>query len=266
MNLLFQCVLKFWTMRIVIIEDEKLTASDLAETILTVVPDSRIIAILESVKSAIDWFHENDRPDLVFSDIQLGDGLCFEIFKTISNHAPVIFCTAYDEYALKAFDANGIAYILKPFDRISIEEAFQKYFALKDSFTGTITNLDKIIEFIETKRKQSKASVLVCRQDKIIPVRFNDIAFFYIDHEITRLITFDHKTFTISKTMEEIEEIASEDFFRVNRQFLIHHRAVREASRYFGRKLSLHLLVPFPETITVSKSKVPAFLDWLAGH
>ena len=253
-------------MNIVIIEDEKLTATNLAETIITVDPDVQITAILSSVQSAVSWFQQHEQPDLIFSDIQLGDGLCFEIFKTIPVHAPVIFCTAYDEYALKAFDANGIDYILKPFDKATIEEAFQKYHKLKDSFTGTFANLDHIIQLIENKRKQAKASVLVYKQDKIIPVRFEDIAIFYIDNEITRLVTFDHKTFTINKTMEKVEEISPDDFFRVNRQFLIHHKAIKEASQYFGRKLSVSLTVPFPEKITVSKNRVPAFLNWLSGY
>jgi two-component system response regulator LytT len=253
-------------MRILIIEDEKLTATNLAETILAVAPDARIVACLFSVQSAVSWFQENEQPDLIFSDVQLGDGLCFEIFKTITNHAPVIFCTAYDEYALKAFDANGIDYILKPFDKKTIEEAFQKYYKLKDTFTGNIPNLDNIIQLIENKKKHTQSSVLVYKQDKIIPVRFEDIAIFYIDNEITHLITFDHKAFTINKTMEKLEEILPDDFFRVNRQFLINHKAIKEASQYFSRKLSLTLTVPFMEKITVSKNKVPDFLSWLSNH
>jgi DNA-binding LytR/AlgR family response regulator len=253
-------------MKIVIIEDEKLTATNLAETILTVVHDAHITAILSSVQSAVTWFKQNDQPDLIFSDIQLGDGLCFKIFKAISIHAPVIFCTAYDEYALKAFDANGIDYILKPFDKTTIEEAFRKYHKLKDSFSGKYTNLDQIIQLIENRRKQIKASVLVYKQDKIIPVRFEDIAIFFIDNEITRLITFDQKFYVINKTMEDVEEISPDDFFRVNRQFLINQKAIKEASQYFGRRLSVSLKVPFPETITVSKNKVPAFLKWLSGY
>lgn len=253
-------------MKIVIIEDEKLTATHLSETIMTVVPDARIMAILFSVRSAVSWFQENEQPDLIFSDVQLGDGLCFEIFKTIPVHAPVIFCTAYDEYALKAFDASGIDYILKPFDKTSIEEAFQKYYKLKDTFQGNIVNLDQIIQLIENKKKQTTTSVLVYKQDKIIPVRLDDIAMFYIDNEITRLITFDQKKYMINRTLEKVEEISPDDFFRINRQFLVHYKAIKEASQYFGRKLSLTLTIPFQETVTVSKNKVSDFLNWLSSH
>ncbi len=253
-------------MRIVIIEDEKLTADDLSETILKIVPDAQVIAFLYSVSSAIEWFKINEQPDLIFSDIQLGDGLCFEIFKTISINTPVIFCTAYDEYALKAFDANGIDYILKPFDEKTIESAFQKYNNLKSKFTGNNINLDQIIQLFKNKKKQSKGSILVYKQDKILPVRFDDIAFFYIENEITHLITFDNKSYTINKTIESIEEITSDYFYRVNRQFLINRKAIKEASQYFARKLSLTLTIPYKETITVSKNKVPGFLKWLSDH
>ncbi len=253
-------------MKIAIIEDEKLTAGDLAETISEIVPEAQIIAFLYSVHSAVSWFQKNEPPDLIFSDVQLGDGLCFEIFKAVAVNTPVIFCTAYDEYALKAFDANGIAYILKPFDKPTVEAAFQKYNNLKNRFAANAGGLDEIIRLFENKKREVKGSVLVYKQDKILPVRFDDIALFYLENEITYLVTFDHKIFTIDKTMENTEEIAPDDFYRVNRQFLIHRSAIKEASRYFGRKLSLSLTIPFKDTITVSKNKASAFLDWLSAR
>ena len=253
-------------MKIVIIEDEKLTADDLAETILKIVPDAKIISVLHSVSTAISWFLKNEHPDLIFSDIQLGDGLSFEIFKKISTNVPVIFCTAYDEYALKAFDANGIHYILKPFDKLSIETAFNIYNKFKNKFSENSSNLDNIIRLFENKKKHSQSSVLVYHKDKIVPVRLEDIALFYIENEITYLLTFAQKSYTIRKTIEEIEKISSDDFFRVNRQFIVNRKAIKEAAQYFARKLSLTLTIPFKETITVSKLKVPEFLDWLSAN
>lgn len=253
-------------MKIVIIEDEKLTADDLAETILKIVPDAKIISVLHSVSTAISWFLKNDDPDLIFSDIQLGDGLSFEIFKKISTNVPVIFCTAYDEYALKAFDANGIDYILKPFDKSTIEAAFNKYNRLKNKFSENSSALDNVIQLFENKKKHNQGSVLVYHKDKIVPVRLEDIALFYIENEITYLLTFAQKSYTINKTIEELEKIASDDFFRVNRQFLVNRKAIKEASHYFARKLSLTLTIPYKETITVSKLKVSEFLDWLSAH
>lgn len=253
-------------MRIVIIEDEELMAEDLADTILKVVPNATILTILDSVHSATSWFQENEQPDLIFSDIQLGDGLSFEIFKTIPDHAPVIFCTAFDEYALKAFDANGIDYLLKPFDEKAIEESYQKYIRLKDKLSGNVANLDQIINLFESKMKQSKSSVLVYKQDKIFPIRFEDVAVFYIENEMTHLLTFDNKRYTVNQTIEKLEAGTPNTFFRVNRQFLVNRKAIKEATQYFARKLSLHLTIPFEETITVSKNRVSDFLNWLSEH
>lgn len=253
-------------MKIVIVEDEKLTANDLAETIAAVNPSAKVIAILTSVENAISWFRYNQQPDLIFSDIQLGDGLSFEIFKTVANTAPIIFCTAYDEYALRAFEANGIDYILKPFDRHAIETAFAKYNKLKNSFTTNTIDFEELLQQMMPKKKTVQSSVLVYKNDKILPVRFEDIALFYIENEITHLVTFENKSYTINKTIENIEEIAPDDFFRVNRQFLVHRKAIKEASQYFARKLSLSLTIPFGETITVSKNKVADFLDWLSNN
>jgi two-component system response regulator LytT len=253
-------------MQIVIIEDEKLTATDLAENIMRVVPEAQIVAILPSVSSTIGWFQQNEHPDLIFSDIQLGDGLSFEIFKTISTNTPVIFCTAFDEYALRAFEANGIDYILKPFDQQNIELAIQKYRKLKSKFSGNMANIEQLIQYMAQKKRPAQGSVLVYKQDKIVPVRFDDIALFYIETEITHLITFDQKKYTINKTLENIEEIAPEDFFRINRQFLVHRRVIKEASQYFSRKLSLSLNINFNQTITVSKTRVPDFLNWLSAQ
>lgn len=251
-------------MKIVIIEDEKLTANDLAETLKLVVPEASIVAMLTSVSSAIGWFQHNEHPDLIFSDIQLGDGLSFEIFKAIGTNTPVIFCTAFDEYALRAFEANGIDYILKPFDQDTIEAAIQKYHKLKSKFSGNSANMEQLIQWMAQKKRPAQGSVLVYKQDKILSIRFDDIALFYIGNEITHLVTFDQKSYTINKSIETIEEIASDDFFRVNRQFLVHRRAIKEASQYFARKLSLSLCIPFQETITVSKNKVTDFLNWLS--
>lgn len=253
-------------MKIVIIEDEKLTADNLAETIINVIPDAQITAILYSVKTAISWLQKNEQPDLIFSDIQLGDGLSLEIFQNFSINVPVIFCTAYNEYALKAFDANGIDYILKPFDKSIIETAFIKYNKLKNNFSKDISQLDKIIQLYENKKKHIKGSILVYKKDKIFPINFEEIAVFYIENEITHLITFDQKSYTINKTIEEVEKDSPDSFFRVNRQFFINRKAIKEASQYFGRKLALTLTIPFKETITVSKLKVSDFLTWLSVH
>jgi two-component system response regulator LytT len=253
-------------MKIVIIEDEKLTADDLAETILKVSPAVQIIARLTSVKDAVSWFKKNEQPDLIFSDIQLGDGLCFEIFKTRNITTPVIFCTAFDEYALTAFKAHGIDYILKPFDEQTIENALTRYKELEEKFLGNNRQIDKILQLFENRTNPKQGSVLVYYKDKILPVNIQEIALFYIENEITYLITFGQKNFTISKSLEELEEITGNIFYRANRQYLVNRKAVKEVSQYFARKLSISLTLPFKDTITISKVKVPDFLRWLSAE
>jgi DNA-binding LytR/AlgR family response regulator len=253
-------------MKIVIIEDEKLTADDLAETILKISPGVEIVARLSSVKDSVAWFRKNEQPDLIFSDIQLGDGLCFEIFKKQPIATPVIFCTAFDEYALSAFKANGIDYILKPFDEQTIANSLSRYNDLERKFLGNDRQIEKILQLFENRKNQKKTSVLVYHKDKIQPVKLEDIALFFIEHEITYIITFGLKNFTINKSLEELEEITGNSFYRANRQYLINRKAIKEASQYFARKLSINLSIPFQDTITVSKVKVPDFLNWLSQN
>jgi two-component system, LytTR family, response regulator LytT len=252
-------------MKIVIIEDEQLTANELAKTILKYNPDGQIVATLNSVEDASAWFKNNEHPDLIFSDIQLGDGLCFEIFKSQSVTTPVIFCTAYDEYALAAFQANSIDYILKPFDEEAVASALTKYKELKKRFLGSILQFENIIELFENRKNQKKGSILVYYKDKILPIRTDDIALFYIENEITYIITFGQKSYTINKPLDELEKIAGPDFYRANRQYLIHRKAIREASQYFDRNLSVALTIPHKETIKVNKVKVSDFLNWLSA-
>lgn len=251
-------------MKILIIEDEQPTADDLAENILELAPEVQIIAQLNSVKEAIDWFKKNEQPDLIFCDIQLGDGLCFEIFKTQHISTPVIFCTAFDEYALNAFKSNAIDYILKPFDKQTISDALSKYKELKRRFSDNSLQLDTIFKIFENRVNQKKASVLVYYRDKILPLRTENIAIFYIEHELTYLVTFEQKSFTINKSLEELEKITGSEFYRANRQYLINRKAIKEVSQYFARKLSISLNIPLKESIIVNKVKVPDFLNWLS--
>jgi two-component system, LytTR family, response regulator LytT len=254
-------------MKIAIIEDEKLTADDLAETIIRVDPAVEITAILYSVEQALGYFAENKNTDLIFSDIQLGDGLSFDIFKRVAISTPVIFCTAYDEYALKAFKTNGIDYVLKPFTTKTIAAAIEKYKSLKEGFTRNIETYSSIADLIRKETIAKESSVLVYFKDKIIPVRVEETALFYVENEMTHLITFAQKIYTVGKSLEELEKVTAGDFYRANRKVLINRKAIKDASQFFHRKLVLNLTIPFAqkEPITVSKIKVMHFLNWLAG-
>lgn len=250
-------------MRIIIIEDEKITADELAATIKKLDPDTIIEAILDSVQTSITYFQENEEPDLIFSDVQLGDGLSFEIFKACKISTPVIFCTAYDEYALSAFKTNSIDYILKPSTSKTIAQSLAKYQNLRKTFSGAEVQYKAILDALITRETAQTASILVNYKDKIVPVWIEDIALFYIETEVTHLQTFNLKIYTINKNLEELESISGKRFFRVNRQCLINRKAITEASHHFSQKLSVIVSVPYKEKIMVSKERVPQFLTWL---
>jgi len=256
-------------MNIVIIEDEPLTAEDLADILTEEDESVHIAAILPSVKKAIEYFGNNKAPDIIFSDIQLGDGLSFSIFKEVPITTPVIFCTAYDEYALEAFDANGIDYVLKPFTAATINKALQKYKQLQKNLSKEpapeTSSYAGLYQLLEDKLFQKRSSILVYQREKIIPLPLADVAVCYSQNLVTHLVTFDGKSFSVNHTLEELEVMAGSQFFRANRQFLVNHKAIKDASQYFGRKLSLALNIPFSEDIIISKAKAPIFLDWLAA-
>ncbi|MBP1594567.1 MAG: Response regulator [Bacteroidetes bacterium] len=250
-------------MNIVIIEDERITADELAGTINNLEPEAKIVTILSSVKTAVAYFQKNESPDLIFSDVQLGDGLSFEIFKAVKISAPVIFCTAYDEYALNAFKTNGIDYILKPSTSQTIADALAKYRSLRETFGGKIQRYDSILDALIKRESSRYASILVYHKEKILPIKMDEIALFYIDNEVTYLLTFTSQKYVAGKTLEELELLSGSNFFRINRQYLVNRKAVIDASRYFLRKLSVNLSIPYKEKILVSKEKTPQFLNWL---
>jgi len=252
-------------MNIVIIEDEELVADDLAMSIAELVDEPVNIVQLHSVKEAVTYFKSNPAPDLIFSDIQLGDGLSFAIFVAVPVESPVIFCTAYDEYALEAFKANGIDYILKPFTTATLQRALQRYSQFKKIFSTEVSpQYSALMQMLTDRESQKTASVLVYHQDKIIPVKLDDIALIYLENEITHVLTFSGKTFYPNKNLDELEKLSGNHFFRANRQFLVCRKAIIDVSSFFSRKLSLNLNVSFNEKVIVSKGKASQFLDWLA--
>ncbi len=251
-------------MNVVIIEDELMTAEDLTEIIGRIGKDVHIAAVLHSVKDAIHYFLDDPPVDLVFSDIQLGDGLSFEIFRAVRIGAPVIFCTAYDEYALEAIRNNGIEYILKPFTAETVGKAFAKYTQLKKHFIPAVIDYEKLIRSITTGRNEQQiGSILVYHRDKIVPIGLDEIALFYIEGELTRLHCFNGKTYPVNQSLDELEEISKANFFRINRQYIVSRQAVIDANHYPPRKYSVNLSIPFKEVLVVSKNRTTDFLQWL---
>jgi len=252
-------------MNIVIIEDEPLTAEDLAFILANADLHISVQAILTSVQDAIAWFQQQPAVDLVFSDIQLGDGLSFEIFRAVRIPAPVVFCTAYDEYALEAIRNNGIEYILKPFTTETVLGAIDKFQQLKKHFIPATVDYEKLIRLITDHEspRQEVSSVLVYHRDKILPVPLTEIALFFVENEITRLHCFNGKSYVVTQPLDELEKLAKGVFFRVNRQYLVNRRAVTDANYYQPRKYVVNLSIAFKEAIVVSKNRTAAFLQWL---
>lgn len=252
-------------MKIVIIEDEQLIAEDLKEILLKIDPTLEIVATLDSVSSATKFLQDNPTYDLIFSDIHLGDGLSFEIFSECNIDAPVIFCTAYDQYALDAFKANGIDYILKPFSLENIRSAIERYHVLSNSIINSRVNIDKVVDIIRSSTREKNQTFLIHYKEKIIPIPASSVALFYIRNESTYIHTFDQESYIINKSLEELEASVGENYFRANRQFLIHRDAIKDASSFINRKYLINLRFPFREQITVSKEKMTSFLKWLSA-
>lgn len=254
-------------MKIVIIEDEKPTARDLAATIKLIDPDIEVLAMIGSVEEAIPFLQEHDDIDLIFSDIQLSDGVSFTIFQSIQNTIPVIFCTAYLQYAIEAFNSTGIDYILKPFSEVEVNKALQKYQSLKQKLSKREIDYSDVVGLLKSRLQPEKIpSVIIHLGDRIIPLDGATVAIFFIVDKAVIAHTFDGKEYVVSQQLDKLEDIFSPFFFRANRQFLVNRKAVKDATVYFNRKLLVNLTIPFKEQVHVGKVKVSSFLDWLSKH
>lgn len=250
-------------MKIVIIEDEAMNVEDLGTTLKEISFPVEIVAELSSVKEAIAYFEEADNYDLIFSDIHLGDGSSFDIFEEVKINKPVVFCTAYDKYALEAFNNNGIAYVLKPYNKTAIENAVTKYINLtqNNSYNKLLEGLSAVADKLKHEEKQ----VLVHHKDKIVPVSIDSIAVFYIENDVTKICCFNQSVYVLSSNLDDIENQYPSKFYRANRQYLINKKAIKEVSKFFARKLLVHLTIKFQHEIIVSKTKASQFLLWLGN-
>lgn len=250
-------------MNIIIIEDELRTAKSLENIILSIKPDAKIIGQYQSVESSVEALSDGARPDLIFMDIQLADGLCFEIFKSVKVTSPVVFCTAFDEYSLEAFKSNGVDYILKPFSKEDIQEAFKKVDELKNFFQQkTVPDLNDLLS--KFSAPVGKTSFLVFKNQKYTTVQTENIAYFYIRNEATSMMCFDKQEFALTQSLDQIAiSVSPKQFFRVNRQYLVNFRAIKEVEHYFLRKLYVKLLIETPDKLLINKEKSHNFLTWM---
>ncbi len=251
-------------MKALIIEDEILAAQSLQKLVKEVSPDTEIIGILQSIEESVAWFEENPMPDLVFMDIHLADGSSFAIFDKTQITCPIIFTTAYDEYALKAFEVSSIDYLLKPINRNDLTRAMNKYNALVGEKSDNNEAIDALLRQIGMK-KNYKSCFLVPERDKLVPLPTANIAYIYIEDKWVKAVTLDEYTHYISQTLDDImNQLNPDDFFRANRQFIVSRKAIKDLTIWFGNKLSLNMSVKVPEKIIISKAKVSEFKNWFS--
>ena len=252
-------------MKIVIVEDEFYAQERLKARLLKVEPESEIIAVLDSVEESVKWFQENKQPDLLFCDIQLSDGISLEIFDKVEIDCPVIFTTAYDEYALQAFKVNSIDYLLKPISEKDLIKAFQKFKKLggekKDTSNIDIKNL---LKQLGNSDKKYKSRFLVKTGAVMSTINIDEVAYFYIKNQLVYLVTLNNKEYIIDPTLDVIEDtIDPADFFRINRQMIVAFKAIKEIHPHFHNRLKLNLQPETEEEVIVSKRKSSTFKEWL---
>jgi two-component system, LytTR family, response regulator LytT len=252
-------------MKILIIEDEINSAKAL-ERILIGLNDSNIVlATFGSVEDSIAFLSGGNLPDLIFSDIQLSDGMCFEIFREVPLKTPVIFCTAYDEYMLEAFETNAVSYLLKPITEQAVGKAIEKYQQMKLAFepvsaSHSIEKLGERLKYIYKK------TLLVEQGENIIPLPVKDIAYLYLKNTVVEIGTIKNERHFMPSTLDELgRSLDPELFYRANRQFMINRQAIVSVERFFSRKLIAKLVAHTPETVVISKANSSDFLRWLEG-
>ncbi|PKF75645.1 LytR/AlgR family response regulator transcription factor [Chryseobacterium sp. PMSZPI] len=249
-------------MNIIIIEDEFRAAKSLQNLLSDLKPDSKILGIYDSIETSIEGL-KDIKPDLIFMDIQLSDGLSFEIFKSVEITCPVVFCTAFDQYMLDAFKSQGVDYVLKPFSKEDIAEALRKVDELKKFFQkNDLPNLETLIQKIN--QPSGKSSFLVFKNQKYTTIPTEDIAYFYIHNEITHLVTFTKEQFPLTQPLGQVLELVSDKhFFRINRQYIVNFKAIKEMEHYFQRKILVKLTIETPEKLLINKEKTHSFFTWL---
>ena len=250
-------------MKAVIVEDELIAAQNLQRLIQQVDSDIEVIVVLQSVEESIEWFMLHPAPELVFMDIHLADGSSFSIFEKVELSCPIIFTTAYDEYALKAFEVNSIDYLLKPISLKNFERALSKFrsmVAAKDDNSELISHL--LATFKQTK-EAFKSNFLIPHKDKFIPLAVSKIACLYTENKMVNIVTDDQQIYHIDSSLEDLgNQLNPALFFRANRQYIVSHKAIKDISIWFGSKISINLYVNVPDKIIVSKARVSEFKTW----
>ncbi|MGY5355328.1 LytR/AlgR family response regulator transcription factor [Wenyingzhuangia sp. IMCC45467] len=250
-------------MNVIIIEDEKPSARYLQRLLTSL--HLEVQTLLHSVETAIDWFKNNEHPELIFLDIQLSDGLSFEIFEEVNIKSAVIFTTAYDEYALQAFKLNSIDYLLKPIDEEELTNAVQKYKERIPSKKAVTLDFDEIKKMLVNpidREYKKRFSVKVGAHIKLINI--DEIECFYSENKGTYLYTTDGRNYLLESTLEKLEEVLEPQmFYRINRKFYININAIKDLLNYSNSRLQVKLNTYNTNEVIVARERVKDFKNWL---
>jgi DNA-binding LytR/AlgR family response regulator len=247
-------------MKVLIIEDEAPAYRRLIKLISECDSSVEVIGVIQTVKDGMEWFQKNAAPDLILSDIQLADDLSFTIFKELKITTPIIFVTAFDDYAINAFKFYSIDYLLKPVSAEDLKAGLDKYKSIHQQ--RAISNFEELIKKLsETKFRER---FLVYQGDCLIPLICDEIAYFHSEDGTTLLVTHGNKRYFISETLDTLEsDLDSKDFFRANRQFILSLRCIDKIHNYGQQKLKISIKPESAEEIIVSKMKATQFRNWL---
>ena len=249
-------------MKVLIIEDEKPAAEKLLKAIQKTNPAIEIVGVLNSIKASVDWLQQNPMPDLLFMDIELGDGLSFKIFEKVNITSPVIFCTAFDEYWQEAFEHNSIDYLLKPVKQDKLETALGKYDKLKQHFASSFQQLQQWQQ--HPAAAGYKKRFLVKRGTDYVSIKTEDIAYFYATHKLVCMVDNKNQKFILDQSLADIEkQIDPVQFYRVNRKYLVNLSAIKKMKVYPKSKLQVEVEPAINEEIIISQENTAAFKEWM---
>jgi two-component system LytT family response regulator len=251
-------------MRVLIIEDEPLGADRLTKMLHEVAPGIHVVEILDGIHTSVEWFGCNPMPDIVFMDIELSDGQCFEIFKEVKIDCPIIFTTSYDEYALQAFQVNSIDYLLKPVKKEALQNSLKKYASLKETFNSGAPDINKLVSLLQERTYSGRSRFLVKSGQRFHSVEIEEIAYFYGMSKLCFLVTWSNKKYMLDYNLDELQKMVSPaDFFRANRSYIVHARSVKDVVPYFNGKLKLNLAPAVEDEVLVSREKAIDFKQFL---
>ena len=249
-------------MRVVIIEDETAAAQNLSAILRKNYPDIEIVDTIDTVVDSVEFFRSEPKLDLAFMDIHLADGSSFRIFDNVEVATPIIFTTAYDQYAIEAFKVNSIDYLLKPINEEGVRRAIEKWQRLTTIERKEYS--ERVSEVAHTR--PTEQTFLVHFRDKIIPLQSQDIAFLHTFEERVTAYCHNGSKYQIDLTLEALQgRLSRLEFFRANRQFIISRKAVKDISVWFGSRLTVNLTIATPERIVIPKARVHEFKEWLTS-